>query len=45
MIATARKIEDLTLNITEEIHAGAPLDLTFAVLIEQLGPPTTVGRR
>jgi hypothetical protein len=33
-----RTIEDLTLNITEEIHVRAPLDATFAALLEQLGP-------
>jgi hypothetical protein len=38
MISTAAKIEDLTLNITEEIHVPAPLDVTFAALLEQLGP-------
>src|SRR5712672_523244 len=38
MIATAAKIEDLTLNITEEIHVRASLDATFSVLLEQLGP-------
>jgi hypothetical protein len=38
MISTATKIEDLTLNITEEIHVRAPLDVTFAALLEQLGP-------
>jgi Activator of Hsp90 ATPase homolog 1-like protein len=38
MISTAAKIEDLTLNITEEIHVRAPLDVTFAALLEQLGP-------
>jgi hypothetical protein len=38
MIATATKIEDLTLNITEEIHVRASLDATFAALLEQLGP-------
>jgi hypothetical protein len=36
--ATATKIEDLTLNITEEIHVNAPLDVTFDTLLEQLGP-------
>ena len=35
---TATKIEDLTLSITEEIHVKAPLDVTFATLLEQLGP-------
>jgi len=38
MIATAPKVEDLTLNITEEIHVRAPLETTFAALLEQLGP-------
>jgi len=37
------KIEDLTLNITEEIHVRASLDLTFATLLEQLGPFNEVG--
>ncbi len=32
------KIEDLTLKITREIHVRAPLDVTFATLLEQLGP-------
>jgi|SRR5208282_1863369 len=39
--ATAAKIEDLTLNITEEIHVKAPLDVTFETLLEQLGPLMT----
>ena len=38
MIATGIKIEDLTLNVTEEIHVRAPLETTFAALLEQLGP-------
>jgi hypothetical protein len=38
MISTGIKIEDLTLNITEEIRVRAPLDTTFAALLEQLGP-------
>ncbi|HKM81929.1 MAG TPA: SRPBCC domain-containing protein [Candidatus Acidoferrum sp.] len=32
------RIEDLTLNITEEIHVRASLEATFAALLEQLGP-------
>jgi uncharacterized protein YndB with AHSA1/START domain len=36
MIATAPGIEDLTLNITQEIHVNAPLETTFAALVEQL---------
>jgi hypothetical protein len=38
MISTATRIEDLTLNITEEIQVRAPLEATFAALLEQLGP-------
>jgi hypothetical protein len=38
MISTGIKIEDLTLNITEEIHVRASLDATFAALLDQLGP-------
>jgi hypothetical protein len=38
MVPTATKIEDLTLNISEEIHVRAPLEVTFAALLEQLGP-------
>src|ERR1700674_319960 len=32
------KIEDLTLNVAQEIHVRAPLESTFAALLEQLGP-------
>jgi hypothetical protein len=38
MISTGIKIEDLTLSVTEEIHVRAPLEATFAALLEQLGP-------
>lgn len=38
MIQAAQSIEDLTLNITQEIHVHAPLDVTFDALLEQLGP-------
>src|SRR5882724_12600569 len=38
MISTATRIEDLTLNVTEEIHVHASLEATFAALLEQLGP-------
>jgi hypothetical protein len=34
----ARGIEDLTFSVTEEIHVHAPLDTTFAALLEQIGP-------
>jgi uncharacterized protein YndB with AHSA1/START domain len=39
--AAAPRIEDLTVNITEEIHVKAPLDVTFDTLLEQLGPLMT----
>jgi hypothetical protein len=38
MVSTATRIEDLTLNVTQEIHVRASLDATFAALLEQLGP-------
>ena len=38
MNATAPAVDNLTLNITQEIHVRAPLDATFAALLEQLGP-------
>jgi hypothetical protein len=38
MISTAQSIENLTLNLTQEIQVRAPLDVTFAALLEQIGP-------
>ena len=38
MIATSTRVEDLTLDIRQEIHVQAPLTVTFAALLEQLGP-------
>ncbi len=38
MISTGIRIEDMTLNVTEEIHVRAPLEATFEALLEQLGP-------
>jgi hypothetical protein len=38
---TATGIENLTLNVTQEIHVRAPLDVTFEALLEQLGPENT----
>ena len=35
---TGQSIESLTLNINQEIHVRAPMDVTFAALLEQLGP-------
>jgi len=38
MIATELNLENLTVTINQEIHVQAPLDVTFAALLEQLGP-------
>src|ERR1700744_6598006 len=38
MISTEQTLEDLTLTINQEIHVQAPLDITFAALLEPLGP-------
>jgi hypothetical protein len=38
MIATAQALENLTLQVTQEIHVRASLEVTFAALLEQLGP-------
>jgi hypothetical protein len=38
MISTEQTLADLTLTINQEIHVQAPLDVTFAALLEQLGP-------
>jgi uncharacterized protein YndB with AHSA1/START domain len=39
MTATAMtKTEDLTLNVIQEIHVRASLEVTFESLLEQLGP-------
>jgi len=38
MIPTDLALEDLTLTINQQIHVEAPLDVTFAALLEQLGP-------
>jgi hypothetical protein len=38
MGSTESAIEKMTLSITEEIRVQAPIDVTFATLIEQLGP-------
>ena len=36
--ATEHSLDDLTLTINQEIRVKAPLDVTFAALLEQLGP-------
>jgi uncharacterized protein YndB with AHSA1/START domain len=37
MAGTAQKIEDFTLTITIETHVRAPIDITFAALLDQVG--------
>jgi hypothetical protein len=36
--ASYGSIEDLTLSVTQEVHVRASLELTFAAMLEQLGP-------
>ncbi|HTX75761.1 MAG TPA: hypothetical protein VMD29_06110, partial [Terracidiphilus sp.] len=36
MLETAQSLEDMTLTITQEIRVKAPLETTFAALLEQL---------
>jgi hypothetical protein len=38
MTLTAPRIENLTLNLNQEIKVRAPLEVTFAALLEQIGP-------
>ena len=38
MVMTAPTLENLTLNLTEEIHVRASLHATFEALLEQMGP-------
>src|SRR5580698_7026518 len=38
MITTELRLEDLTLNVTQEIHVDAPIAVTFDALLEQIGP-------
>jgi len=42
MITTVQSIENLTLNISQDIHIHAPLDVTFETLLEELGPQNQV---
>jgi uncharacterized protein YndB with AHSA1/START domain len=35
---TVPTLDNLTLNITEEIHVRAPLEATFDALLEEMGP-------
>src|SRR5271156_4427662 len=43
MIATEQTLENLSITINQEIHVQAPLDITFAALLEQLGPGNETG--
>lgn len=43
MNSTLPRLEDLTINVIQEIHVRAPLELTFAALLDQLGPYNEVG--
>jgi hypothetical protein len=38
MVVTAPTIENLTLNLTQEIHVRASLEATFAALLVEIGP-------
>ena len=38
MIAVAPAIENLSLDVTEEIHVRSSLTATFAALLEEMGP-------
>src|ERR1700734_2224380 len=38
MTLTAPTIENLTLNLNQETHVRATLEVTFAALLEQIGP-------
>jgi uncharacterized protein YndB with AHSA1/START domain len=38
MIAVAPAIENLTLDITQDIHVRSSIEATFAALLEQMGP-------
>lgn len=41
-MASAPTLENLTLNLTQGIHVRGPLDETFAVLLEQIGPKNEI---
>lgn len=38
MTLTATSLDNLTINITQDIHVRAPLDATFDALLEEMGP-------
>jgi hypothetical protein len=41
MVSTALALDGLTLSISQEIHVKAPINITFAALLNQLGPDST----
>jgi uncharacterized protein YndB with AHSA1/START domain len=43
MIPADLKMDDFTLNIVQEVHVAAPLETTFEVLLEQIGPANERG--
>jgi len=43
MAATAMQFENLVLDINEEIHVKAPMETTFAALLEEIGPGAMTG--
>jgi hypothetical protein len=45
MTMTASTLDELTLNIKEEIRVNAPLEATFAAVLEELGPAQPTARR
>jgi uncharacterized protein YndB with AHSA1/START domain len=38
MIATRAKLDELTLDVRQEVRVAAPLEITFAALLDELGP-------
>ncbi|MGH8524661.1 MAG: SRPBCC family protein [Gammaproteobacteria bacterium] len=38
MTMTASTLDELTLSITQEVRVNAPLEATFAAMLEELGP-------
>jgi uncharacterized protein YndB with AHSA1/START domain len=38
MIAIPKNVTDMTMEITQEIHVRAPMDVTFDALLEEIGP-------
>jgi uncharacterized protein YndB with AHSA1/START domain len=38
MIAIPKNTEDMTMEIVQEIHVRAPMDVTFDALLEEIGP-------